>query len=78
MLSINDHLQMCLGEMQKIKTGEVFMLRDLWKGYEWNRLPKPDRLMLGRFFYDTVTKQNPCQVEVLEKSTSNQQQYRKR
>ena len=78
MLSVNDHLQVCLKEMQELESGEEFMVRDLWKGYQWNRLPKADRLMLGRFFYDTVTKQNPCPVEVLDKSASNQQKYRKR
>lgn len=74
---MNKYLKIALDELENLENGEEFVVRDLWKGYEWNRIPKPDRLLIGRFFYDTVTQQKPCLVEVLDKTPAKQQKYKK-
>ena len=75
---MNKYLVIALLELENLRSGEDFLVRDLWKGYEWNRIPKPDRLLIGRLFYDAVTQQNPCPVNVLGKTSANQQKYSKK
>ncbi|CEA00934.1 hypothetical protein BN1048_01159 [Jeotgalicoccus saudimassiliensis] len=62
-------------ETKNLKEGEVFLLKDLFKGYKWNRIETETRSSLGRLFLDKVEKKKS--VEVIEKTSSNQQQYRK-
>lgn len=62
-------------ELENIKSGEIFMVRDIWKGYEWNRFGKAERLLVGRLFHDKVMAQNPPTVKKIEKSPSKQQRY---
>ena len=74
---MNKNLQFALEELKNLETGEIFVVRDLWKGYEWNRIPRPDRLLIGRLFYDTVIQQSPNLVKVLGKTPAKQQKYEK-
>lgn len=62
-------------ETKNLKEGEVFLLKDLFKGYKWNRIETETRSSLGRLFLEKVEKKKS--VEVIEKTSSNQQQYRK-
>ena len=67
-----------LDELNNVRTGDVFVVRDLWVGHIWNRIPRADRLLIGRLFYNAVMQQNPCPVEVLEKTKDKQQKYKKK
>jgi hypothetical protein len=49
----------------------------LFKGYEWNRLTLDDRRQLGRLFFDQVNGQKGAGVVVYQKTSSNQQRYKK-
>lgn len=63
---------------QGLNLGEVFLARDLFKGYEWNRISRSERLLLGTLFlnYVNTSKDN---VQAIEKTTSSgQQKYRVR
>lgn len=62
-------------ETKKLKDGEVFLLKDLFKGYKWNRIEVEKRSSLGRLFLERV--HNKKSVEVIEKTSSHQQQYKK-
>ena len=59
-----------------METGEQFLLKDLFKGYEWNRISRSERLLLGTLFlnYINTTKGN---ITAIEKTSSGQQQYKK-
>ena len=35
-------------ETKNLKEGEVFLLKDLFKGYKWNRIKTETRSSLGR------------------------------
>lgn len=43
-------------ETKKLKEGEVFLLKDLFKGYKWNRIKTETRSSLGRLFLEKVQK----------------------
>lgn len=73
-------LQTALGEIQKLNPGEEFLVKDLFKGYEWKRFDLNERRNLGRFFCEPT--QNPYlqngDIILLDKNKANQQVYRKK
>lgn len=50
MLNANDLLAQAIEETKYLNTNEIFLVRDLFKGYEWNRISRSDRLLLGLYF----------------------------
>lgn len=40
-------MKKALNELTNLQSGETFLLKDLFKGYEWNRLDRNIRLKLG-------------------------------
>lgn len=76
MLDVNVLLEEAVKESENINDGEVFLVKDLFKGYIWNRIPLRDRLLLGTLFLNYVHKINGS-LQAIEKTSSNQQRYRK-
>ena len=72
---VKELLQTAISETTFLHSGEVFLLKDLFKGYEWNRIPFKDRLLLGTLFLNSV-RELPS-IVILQKTSSNQQKYRK-
>jgi len=76
MSNVNRLLQEAIQESENIKEGEIFLVKDLFKGYVWNRIELKDRLLLGILFINYVH-----QVEgplcAIEKTSSHQQRYQK-
>lgn len=62
-------------ELDCLNDGEVFLLRELFKGYEWNRIPRKKRLLLGTLFLNYVESGENKRVKAISKSSSNQQKY---
>lgn len=56
---------------------EIFLVRDLFKGYEWNRISRSDRLLLGTLFLNYVHS-SETQLEPIEKTSFGQQKYKGR
>ena len=44
MMDVNDLLDYAINESECMKNEGITLIRDLFKGYEWNRIPKKDRL----------------------------------
>ena len=74
MHDLNTLLKNAVGETNKLKEGENFLVKDLFKGYLWNRIPKGDRLILGSMFLSYIGT-NDCKVTVTDKGASGQQRY---
>jgi uncharacterized protein (DUF1015 family) len=74
---MNELLVKAIEELKNLISGEEFLVKDLFKGYEWNRIAKNDRLRLGILFLNEVTSNEELGIEKLEKTSSNQQKYRK-
>ena len=51
---MNSLLQTAIDETTHVREGEIFLVKDLFKGYEWNRIAKRDRLMLGSLFLSYI------------------------
>lgn len=76
MPKINELLEIAISEISNISPGEVFLVRDLFKGYEWNRISRSDRLLLGTLFLNYINTANN-EVTPIEKTSSGQQRYKK-
>lgn len=60
-------------ETKSLEPDETFILKDLFKGYKWNRLSVEMRAALGRMFLEHVKEKKS--VEPTQKNSSNQQMY---
>lgn len=75
MKAINDLLEQAISETQNLNNNEVFLLKDLFKGYEWNRISRGDRLLLGTLFLNYVNS-TETYLHPIEKTSSKQQKYK--
>lgn len=76
-MDVNNLLSNAILESKKILLDEVFLVKDLFKGYEWNRIPRKDRLLLGTLFLNYINKEKNNIIPV-EKTSSGQQKYKKK
>lgn len=71
-----NNLQKAIEELKHVLPGEVFLVKDLFKGYEWNRISIGDRRSLGLGFLHEVKHGSLSGVlDIRQKSTANQQLY---
>ena len=75
MKDVNELLEEAIEEIGKLNKGEIFLVKELFKGYMWNRIPRSDRLLLGTLFLNQVNKMDGKAVKAIEKTSSNQQRY---
>ena len=73
-MDINTLLKKAICETSHLKNGESFLLRDLFIGYEWNRISRSDRLLLGTLFLNQVNSER-IGVKATSKTSSGQQKY---
>lgn len=73
-MDVNELLEYAISEAKKISNEEIFLVRDLFKGYEWNRIPRKDRLLLGTLFLNYINKKD-LNIVPIEKTSSGQQKY---
>lgn len=74
---MNPLLNDAITELVNLNSGEVFLVKELFKGYVWKRLGKGERLTLGTLFINEVKNNPSLGITVLDKTTSNQQKYKK-
>ena len=70
-ITAQDLLDAATAELDNLYSGEVFLVKDLFKGYVWNRVPRSIRLMLGTLFLN-YAQQHPEQLQVIAKTSSGQ------
>jgi len=75
-MDVNSLLDYAITESLLIEKSEVFLVKDLFKGYEWNRIPRKDRLLLGTLFLNHINRTNGS-ILPIEKTSSGQQKYKK-
>lgn len=77
MADVNKLLELAIEETEKLIDNEMFLVKDLFKGYEWNRIPRNERLLLGTLFLNYINKTNG-KIQAVEKTSSKQQKYKVR
>lgn len=71
----NELLDIAKNELINLEGEEIFLVRDLFKGYEWNRISRSDRLLLGTLFLNYIKSDNTGVIPI-EKTSSGQQRYK--
>lgn len=74
MSTVNELLKLAKIELNELNIGEIFYIRDLFKGYEWNRIPRSDRLLIGTLFLNYVKSEDTL-INPHDKAASGQQRY---
>lgn len=75
-MNVNQLLECAMQEVKELNSGEIFLVRELFKGYLWNRIPRKNRLLLGTLFLNWA-QQNSNIVKPINKTSSGQQKYQK-
>jgi len=65
-LNANELLEIANEEINKLISGEVFFVWDLFKRYEWKLIPKAESFLLGTLFLNYI-KSNVIGVVLIEK-----------
>ncbi len=73
MPNVND---ICRKEIKCLNSGEVFLLRDFLKGYEWSMISRNDHLLLGTLSLNYINTTD-SEVITIEKISSSQHKYLK-
>jgi hypothetical protein len=76
MFDVNKLLEDAINETSNLNEGEIFLVKDLFMGYLWKRIPHGDRLLLGILFLNYVNRTSGS-IQKIEKTSSNQQRYKK-
>lgn len=63
--------------LNEVEQGEVFLVKDLFKGFEWNRIPKGVRTKLGGAFINFAQNEGHKLIKDSGKTPQNQQKYTK-
>ena len=54
MLNANELLEIAKEEIKNLNSEEIFLVRDLFKGYDWKRISKSNRLLLDTLFLNYI------------------------
>jgi len=72
---LDDLFVMAVAELKELKKDEKFLVKTLFKGYEWERIPKGARTKLGSLFFSYATGKGNKRIKPLNKTPQNQQIY---
>lgn len=74
--SIEELVNFAKEQTGKLDNGELFLVKDLFYGYEWNRISRGDRIKLGVIFNGYVHSEN-SDISEVKKTPQNQWIYKK-
>ncbi|MGI6502166.1 MAG: DUF1413 domain-containing protein [Anaerostipes sp.] len=75
--NINKLLDETVQETENLEEWEIFLVKDLFKGYIWNRIAVKDRILLGTLFLHYVN-QGKNYLHAINKTSSHHQQIKLR
>ena len=75
--TVSDLLEEAKRTLEDVEPGETFTVSDLFRGFEWKRLPMGTRIKLGSQFFE-ITKDVDSPIVPTEKTGQNQQKYIKK
>lgn len=73
-ITANELLAEATRELEKLQSGETFIVKDLFQGIRWNRFPRSERILLGTLFLNYVKAERP-DIKPTGKNGANQQKY---
>jgi len=70
MSEVNMLLEQAPNKAPNLKAGEVFRVKDLIRGYEWNQILRGDRMQFSTLFLNCI-KSCPDDIGIFEKVSSD-------
>ena len=61
-----------------VESGEKFIVKELFRGFEWSRIPIGNRTKLGSMFFAYAQSTGINDMDPIGKTPQNQQIYRKK
>ena len=75
--SLQDLFNESVNTLSDLQPGEIFIVKQLFRGFEWERIQKGNRTKLGSMFFNYANNNGSSIVKPLGKTPQNQQQYMK-
>lgn len=75
--TLQDLFNISVQALNDVQQGEKFIVKDLFRGFEWNRIAKGNRTKLGSMFLNYAQGQGSNDIHPLGKTPQNQQIYEK-
>ena len=76
--TLQELLTIAIDTLPDVNSGETFIVKELFRGFEWARIPVGNRTKLGALFLAYCKGEGAVQLESLGKTAQNQQIYRKK
>lgn len=73
--SVDNLLDIAKNTLNEVASGEKFIVRDLFRGFEWSRIYVGDRTRLGALFFHYAQNNGSDIITPLNKTPQNQQIY---
>ena len=75
--SLKELMQISKDTVNGLHEGEEFIVKDLFRGIDWNRIDKGNRTKLGSMFLNYSKNGNELIIVGIGKTFLNQQKYKK-
>lgn len=76
--SLQDLFNVSVDTLSDLQSGEEFIVKQLFRGFEWERIDKGNRTKLGSMFFNYSNNNGSNIIEPLGKTPQNQQKYMKK
>lgn len=63
--------------INNVRSDEEFIVKELFRGFEWNRISKGNRTKLGMLILNYSNNEGKKIIQPIGKTQQNQQKYRK-
>lgn len=70
-------LDKACAHIKKIPNGQIFFVKELFYGTDWNELNRGEKLSFGRYFKSAVVDKRISKVRFIGKANNNSSQYQK-
>lgn len=75
--SLQELFDLSVHSLIDVEKDETFIVRDLFRGFEWNRIARGNRTKLGSMFFAFAQGKGANDIVPIGKTPQNQQIYRK-
>lgn len=75
--SLKELMEIAKVTVAELRQDEQFLVKSLFRGFEWERIGKGNRTKLGSMFFNYAGNEGNSLILPLGKTPQNQQMYRK-
>lgn len=76
-MNINELLEKAKINSKHLPKKKQFVLKELFEGYEWESIPKGERIIFGKIFKNQVLEGKIKDVRFVERKKNNHSKYEK-